>query len=114
MARIKASQGSIGMFSLSPLDLGMQAKGRWALRHTSVAKKIGKPHVLPLSSVRWIGLSDIVAEVLQIVANGNHELVSVCAVNDAMVVSQHQPQDMADGDGVISILIRNHRGLLED
>jgi hypothetical protein len=56
-------------------------------------------------------LPDIVAEILQVIPDRNHELVSIRAIDDAMVVAQHQPQDdrrtelravntrVGDGDG---------------
>jgi hypothetical protein len=57
---------------------------------------------------------DIVADVLQIISHGHHELVCVCEVNDAMVIPQHQPQNVTDGDGIIAVRVRDHGRLLED
>jgi hypothetical protein len=53
-------------------------------------------------------LSNIFVEILQVAPNGDHELISVSAVDDSMVVAQSQPDNVTDGDGVASNLIRDH------
>src|SRR5262249_16915410 len=43
-------------------------------------------------------LPDVLVEGLQILADSHHELVGVSAIDDAVVISQHQADDMTHGD----------------
>ena len=43
-------------------------------------------------------LSNILVKILQIVAHRNHELIGVSSVDSAVVVTQHQPDNVAHGD----------------
>src|SRR5690349_7159128 len=59
-------------------------------------------------------LSDIFIEILQIAPYGHHELIGVSAINNAVVVAEHQADDVANGDGIVAILIGDYNRFLED
>src|SRR5271166_2851364 len=59
-------------------------------------------------------LSDFFAPGLQILLHLRHELVGNCAVNQAVIVSQSEVNDGANGNGVIAVLVGDYHGLLGD
>src|SRR5262245_49147266 len=59
-------------------------------------------------------LSNVLVERLQILADSHHELVGVSPIDDAMVVSQHQADNVAHGDRIVAVLIGYDDRLLED
>src|SRR5689334_2094899 len=51
-------------------------------------------------------LPDFLAPVFQVIPHRDHELVGVGTVDDEVVVSKSQTDEMTDGDGVIAVLVR--------
>jgi hypothetical protein len=54
------------------------------------------PPPILLNYAGW--LSNILVEILQVLAHGHHELVSVRAVNDAVIVADGKPDDVANSN----------------
>src|SRR5262249_36303734 len=60
------------------------------------------------------GSPDVLVKVFEILPHGDHELIGVSAVDRAVVVTENQPDDVADGDGVVPIVICDDNRFFED
>ena len=59
-------------------------------------------------------LSDVFVKTFQVVPYCDHKLVGVGAVDNAVIVAQHQADDMTHRDGVVPILICDDNRFFED
>src|SRR5579859_5074867 len=67
-----------------------------------------------LSAKREGSLPYVLIKALQIFPHRHHELVRVGAVDNTVIVADAQPDDVANRNGIGTVLIRDHHRLLED
>src|SRR5262249_27312684 len=59
-------------------------------------------------------LTYVFVKFLEIIAHCNHELIGLCAINDAVIIAKCQADDVADGNRVIALLVSDNDRFFED
>src|SRR5262249_48028423 len=93
-------------------------KGRSRLRKKATLKQNDRQGCRPPKAREVLSetlvLPDVLVKILQIVPHRDHELVGVGAVDNAVIVSQHQADDVTYRDGVVPIVICDDNRFFED
>src|SRR6266853_6772869 len=94
----KACPGTCKRLVLKRIMNASEARFRWGMRcKFSVKTRAARPGACR-SKRNGRYLSNIFVKVLQILAHGDHELIGVSAVNNAVIVTHGKPDDMSHGN----------------
>src|SRR5579859_3089141 len=88
----------LGFKAASRVVLDANGKEICCFRKRLTCRRRRKRHWRTASVTFTSLLPDIFVKVLKVVTHGHHELIGVRAINNTVVVPQHQADDMADGD----------------